>query len=294
LVFIQPDERGVVITAAAPGYRQDALEPGLRFVIPFVENVRTYPISRQTYTMSTAVGEGQVVGDDSISARSKDGQEVLIDASVFYSIDPAQVIQLHINWGNRYQDEVVRPLARGIIRDVASQYSAEEIVSSKRDELRQAITAQLHAKLGENQLVLNDFVMRDIHFSEQYAQAIEQKQIAEQQAQQAKLVVETKKQEAEQVRQTAQGAADAVVIASKGDATARLIQAEAEKKALELIALALQGKPELLTYQYITKLAPNVQAMFLPSNSPFLFSLPEMQPGTTTTTPTTPTTPATP
>ena len=55
----------------------------------------------------------------------------------------------------------------------------------------------------------------------------------------------------------------------------------AEKKALLLIAEALKDKPELLTYQYITKLAPNVQAMFLPSNAPFLFPLPEMQPSVT-------------
>ena len=77
LVFIQPDERGVVISALSPdGIRSDALQPGLRFVIPFAEQVKTYPISRQTYTMSAAVGEGTCYGDDSIRARTKDGQEV--------------------------------------------------------------------------------------------------------------------------------------------------------------------------------------------------------------------------
>ncbi len=107
---------------------------------------------------------------------------------------------------------------------------------------------------------------------------MEQKQIAEQQAQQAAFVVQTKKQEAEQARQTAQGQADSAVIASKGAAEARLIQADAEKTALLLIAEALKDKPEFLTYQYITKLAPNIQAMLLPNNAPFLFPLPEMQP----------------
>ena len=65
---------------------------------------------------------------------------------------------------------------------------------------------------------------------------MEQKQIAEQQAQQAKFVVEQKKQEAEQARQAAQGQADAAVIASKGAAEARLIQAEAEAKANDLLS----------------------------------------------------------
>jgi len=284
LVFIQPEERGVVISALSPdGIRQEALQPGLRFVIPFAEQVRTYPIARQTYTMSVAPQEGQIYGDDSIRARTKDGQEVFVDASVIYSIDPNMVVELHINWQDRYQDEVVRPLARGIIRDIASQYGVEEIVSSKRTEMVTLITTELEKKLGENELMLTDFILRDLHFSEQYAAAVEQKQIAEQQAQQAAFVVQTKRQEAEQARQTAQGQADSAVIASQGAAEARLIQAEAEKTALLMIAEALKDKPELLTYQYITKLAPNVQAMFLPSQAPFLFPLPEMQPGVTTT-----------
>ena len=276
LVFIQPDERGVVISAVSPkGYRDQTLQPGLRWVIPFAENVRLYSISRQTYTMSVAPAEGQVQGDDSIRARTKDGQEVNVDASVIYSIDPNKIIQMHIEWQDRYQDAVVRPLARGVIRDLASQYAIEEIVSSKRAEMVQKITDEMSTKLGENNLILIDFILRDIHFTEQYAAAVEAKQIAEQQALQAQFVVEQKKQEAEQARQTAQGQADAVVIQAKGAAEARTIQAEAEAKALELINAALEGHPDLLTYQYITKLAPNVQVMFLPNNAPFIFPLPE-------------------
>jgi regulator of protease activity HflC (stomatin/prohibitin superfamily) len=276
LVFIQPDERGVVMSAvAAKGYRDQTLQPGLRWVIPFAENVRLYSISRQTYTMSAAATEGNVGGDDSIRARTKDGQEVFIDASVIYGIDPEKVIPLHIAWQDRYQDEVVRPLARGIIRDMASQYGVEEIVSSKRVELEDKITTELETKLGENDLALVDFILRDIHFSDEYAAAVEQKQIAEQLALQAQFVVAQKKQEAEQARQVAQGQADAVVIQAKGAAEARTIQAGAEAQALELINGALEGHPDLLTYQYITKLAPNVQVMFLPSNAPFIFPLPE-------------------
>jgi regulator of protease activity HflC (stomatin/prohibitin superfamily) len=276
LVFIQPDERGVVISAVSPkGYRDQTLQPGLRWVIPFAENVRLYSISRQTYTMSVAPAEGQVQGDDSIRARTKDGQEVNVDASVIFSIDPNKIIQMHIEWQDRYQDAVVRPLARGVIRDLASQYAIEEIVSSKRAEMVQKITDEMSTKLGENNLILIDFILRDIHFTEQYAAAVEAKQIAEQQALQAQFVVEQKKQEAEQARQTAQGQADAVVIQAKGAAEARTIQAGAEAKALELINAALEGHPDLLTYQYITKLAPNVQVMFLPNNAPFIFPLPE-------------------
>lgn len=291
LVFINPQERGVVISAFSPkGYRDAALQPGLRWVIPFAETVVRYPISRETYTMSIATSEGQLQGDDSITARTADGQQIFVDASVIYAIDPAKVVQVHINWQDRYNDNLVRPQARGIIRDVVSQFGVQDVVSSKRSDMVKTIADRLSQKLSDNGLVMVDFVLRNITFSPEYAASVEQKQIAEQRAQEAKLTVEQKRQEAEQARQTAQGAADANVIRAKGDAEARLVEAEAEAKALTLIAEALKNKPELLTYQYITKIAPNVQVMYLPSNSPFVFSLPQYGPSasTTTTTPTTP------
>ena len=77
-----------------------------------------YPISKQTYTMSIAPNEGQMSGDDSISARTSDGQEVMVDASVIYQIDPTKVTQMHIQWQDRYSDDLVRPVSRGVIRDV--------------------------------------------------------------------------------------------------------------------------------------------------------------------------------
>jgi len=281
LVYVESSERGVVRTARAGGVRPDPLAPGLHWIVPVVEQVVTYSISNQTYTMSAVSGEGQVQGDDSIRARTKDGQEVIIDASVIYQIDPAKVVPLHIVWQNRYEDGIVRPEARGIIRDAISQYGVEEVVSTKRVEIVTIVTDELSKSLAENNLRLLDFVLRDIHFSEGYAQAVEQKQIAEQQAQQARLTVEQKKQEAEQARQVAQGQADAAVIAAQGAAEAQLIQAEAQAKANELIGQSLQQNPEILQYQYILKLAPGVQTIFIPSGNQFILPLPN-----TTTAPT--------
>jgi regulator of protease activity HflC (stomatin/prohibitin superfamily) len=279
LVFIEPQERGVVISAIDPkGYREQALEPGLHWVIPFAESVVTYPISRQTYTMSITPSEGQVQGDDSIEARTSDGQKVLIDASVIFAVDPTQVVKVHITWQNRYDRDLVRAQARGVIRDAVSQFGVEEVYSTKRFELVDMVRTELANKLEENGLILVDFVLRNISFSDEYAASVEQKQIAEQLAQQGKFVVEQKKQEAEQARQTAQGKADAAVIEAQGRANARIIEAEAEAKALQLVAAAIKDNPDLLTYQYINQITPNIEVMLLPNDSPFLFPLPEVGP----------------
>ena len=287
LVFIEPQERGVVISAIAPnGYREAPLTSGVHWIIPLAETVERYPISRQTYTMSVAVQDGTLSGDDSITARTADGQQIYVDASVIFSIDPEKAVQVHIQWQNRYLNDLVRAQARGIIRDAVSQFGVEEVVSSKREELVQIVAENLAEKFSDNGLIMVDFVLRNITFSDEYAASVEQKQIAEQQAQQARFVVEQRRQEAEQARQVAEGRADAAVIEAQGLADARIIEAQAEAEALGLIAGAIADNPDLLTYQYITKLSPSIQTMLLPNDAPFLFPLPTLEPasgGTETT-----------
>jgi regulator of protease activity HflC (stomatin/prohibitin superfamily) len=275
LVFLQADQYGIVISAIQPtGYRALPIGPGLHWVVPFLENVQPYSIAKQTYTMATSSGEGQVSGDDSIQARTKDGQQVFIDASVIYSIDPAHLVDLHITWQNRFEDLLVRPTTRAAIRDAVSQFGVEEIVSTKRAELEKAIRDSIGQGLAANNLMMDDFLLRNIRFSDEYAAAVEQKQIAEQLALQAQFVVQQKKQEAEQARQVAQGLADAVVIAAQGEAQSIVLKAQAQAQANTLLSQSLT--PDLLTYTYINKLAPNVQVMYLPSGTPLL--LPSVAP----------------
>lgn len=184
---------------------------------------------------------------------------------------------MHIQWQDRYV-ELIRAQSRGIIRDIVSQYKVEEVISTKRSVMVQEITDAMKIKIEDNGLILDDFVLRNITFSTEYAASIEQKQIAEQQAQQAKLVVEQKKQEAEQAREVAKGLADASVTKAQGEADARLIKAKAEAEALNMIAEVLKTNPNLLNYQYITTLNPNVQVMMLPSGSQFILPYPTATP----------------
>lgn len=299
LVFIEPQERGVVISALQQGIRPQALQPGLNWVVPYFENVVTYSISRQTYTMSIATEEGDIPGDDSVEARTSDGQVVKIDASIIFAIDPAEVTDVHIKWQDQYVNNLVRPQVRGVIREAVSQFGVEEVYSKKRAELSEQLNEKMAIKLEEGGLLLVDFVLRNITFSDEYAQSVEQKQIAEQKAQEAAFVVEQRKQEAEQARQTAQGRADAAVLEAEGraksrviaaeaeaeavviqanaDAEARLIQAQAEQQALQLIAAALAANPDLLNYEYIQKLSPGIQVMLVPNDNPYLLPLPSLE-----------------
>ena len=279
LVFIQPQERGVVISAIEPeGYRKTVLEPGLRWVIPYAESVKIYDVSKYTYTMSSVVSEGEIQGDDSISARTADGQEVYIDASIIFSLDPNDILDVHITWQDRFVDGLVRPTVRGVIRDAVSQFSVNEVYSTKRDELKTQIEDEMMWSMDVNGLILSDFVLRNITFTSEYAASIEQKQIAEQLAQQAEYIVDQRIQEAEQARQIAEGTKDASILAAEGRAQSLIIEAKAEAEALQLVAEVLSQNPMLLNYRYIEKLAPGIQVMLVPNDNPYILPLPEIMP----------------
>ena len=79
------------------------------------------------------------------------------------------------------------------------------------------------------------------------------------------------------------------MIRAKADAELRLISAEAEAKSLALISAALKDNPDLLNYQYINRLSPNLQVMLVPGDSPFLLPFPSTLSPTPTPTVTVPT-----
>jgi len=270
LVFIQPQEVGVVVSLVeAQGYRDRPLRSGLRWIVPFFEEVQRYPIYFQTYTMAARPTEGRELGNDAITARTSDGQEVVLDTSVIFQIDPEQAIRIHIEWQTRYIDDFIRPVLRGIIRTQVSQYTVNEVNSSKRLDLERDLSDQVRAVLEDKGFVMDRFLLRNITFSEEYAATVEQKQVAQQQAIQ-------KEYEAEQIRKLASGEADRIRTVASAEAEAVLVKAQAEADALKLLGASLAQRPDLITYRYIDKLAPSIRVMLVPSNAPYLLPLPSL------------------
>jgi regulator of protease activity HflC (stomatin/prohibitin superfamily) len=93
-------------------------------------------------------------------------------------------------------------------------------------------------------------LLRNVQFSADFQQAIENKQIAQQQAQAMKYILE--KQEMEKKR--------------------KIIEAEGESESLRLKGKALADNPSLIQYEYIKLLSPNIQAIVTDQNTIFNFS----------------------
>ena len=286
LVLIQPNEAGVVFRTVGQG--EDALltplDPGLRWVVPFIDQVIVYDVGQQSVTMASEQ-EGTAAVHSPVRAISSDGQVINVDVTVIYRIDRANVNEVHRNWRGGYLDGFIVPEARSEVRDAISNYGAEEIYSGGRTQLESIVTEALRNKLEREGFLLSDFLIRDISFSPEFTDAIEQKQIAEQEAQRAVFRVRQAEQEAEQRRAQAQGEADAVVIAAEGQAQAIVVEAQAEAEALDLVNDVLAGNPSLIQWRYVNQLSDQVELILIPSNSPFLFNLQDLMQQTGAETP---------
>jgi regulator of protease activity HflC (stomatin/prohibitin superfamily) len=285
LVLVEPNEVGVVFrqTASGDAALQEPLQTGLSWVLPFVDQVIVYDVSQQSITMAGGSGgeynQTQVGTEGTYSAvraTSSDGQVVYVDATVIIRLDAAQINNIHRNWRGTYIEGFIIPQVRSEIRNLVSTYGAEEIYSGGRAELETQVADALREPLQHEGFILFDVLIRNIEFSTQFTEAIEQKQIAEQEAQRAAFRVQQAAQEAEKARVDAQGRADSVVIEAQGDAEATVIRAQAESEALDLINQIIAQNPDLIQWQYINELGEDVRVIIVPSNSPYLFDLESM------------------
>lgn len=272
IISVEPQQVAVVFNTLS-GSLDEPRGPGTHVIVPVVQQATIYDTFQREYTMAGATSEGARQGNDAVRARTVDGQEVSMDVTVIYGVNPAEVNTLHQRWQSRFEENLVRPTARGIIRDVMSQFRAEQIYGEGRTEMEQGIEGALRQRMAEEALIVSDVLVRDINFSEQFTAAIEQAQIADQEAQRARLQVQRIQQEAEQARQEAEGQRDAAILRAEGVAQATVLQAQAEAEALRLVSEQIAANPALIQYQYIQRLSDNVGLVLLPSNSPFLFDL---------------------
>lgn len=264
VVVVQPQERAVIFNTLSGELTETGLTPGTHIVIPILQDATTYDVSQQEYTMSAMSEEGQRPGDDGIVARTRDGQEVQIDITVLFNIDPDQINLVHVRWQNRYRDEFVRPTVRNLVRNEVAQYDAESIYGESRATLEDEMEQAIRDEFAQEGLQLTDALIRSLTFSDEFVQAIEEKVTEQQSLQRAEIAQE-------RIRVEAEAEANAAIERARGNAESIIIEAEAQAQALALISEQIAANPSLIQYEYIQRLSDNISMILLPSDSPFLF-----------------------
>ena len=224
--IIEGGERGVVVTLGK--IRAEALQEGLNIVTPFISTVKR---------LSIRVQKSEVEA----SAASKDLQTVGIKAVVNWQIDPEKVVTIYRKFGaiDQVMARLIEPENQSAIKTVASQRTAEQLLT-QRQLFEQDALEILRERLAAEGVTVTNVSIANMNFSQEFDRAIEQKQIAQQEAQKAFYLVEKAKNEAQALREKAKGEADAEVERARGSAESQ-----------QLMSKTIT--PEILKRQWIDK-----------------------------------------
>lgn len=191
---------------------------------------------QQIITMDNRVQKQTV----ELSCFSSDIQEVSMMYTVNYQISAADAMTIYKTIGINYYDNVIVPNITEAVKTCTAKYTAEALVNN-RNELSIAIEEDLTTRLNSYNIILVSTAIEDMDFTDAFTNAVEAKQVA----QQNKLKAET---EAEQKVIEARAAADAAKINADTEAYKITTKAAAEADANKQLAASLT--PELLEYKY--------------------------------------------
>lgn len=206
----------------------EALPEGIHFRMP---------VETQIINISTRVQKLEA----SATASSKDLQVVSTKIALNYRLDASRMVEIFRNIGTRLivENTIIDPALQESLKQATAQYTAEELIT-KRQEVKETLSRSITATLAKSDILVTELSITDFQFDDQYQQAVEAKQVAEQRALTAKNDLARIKVEAEQAEAKARGTANAM-----------LARAEAEAKAQELLKRTIS--PEIVYLRAVEK-----------------------------------------
>jgi len=280
-VIINEGEVGILSTTGK--FSPEPLKPGLHFYMPIFQKVIIVDtkVHMITYKRNPEVGSmpdryGTIKIYPAINVLDSRGLPIQVELSVSYRLDPNKAAFVLKTYGINWEDKIINPIVRDVVRNVIGKYPAEEL-PIKRNEIATKIENQIREQLSKipgKPVMFESFQLRDIILPPRIKAQIERVQIAKQEAVRAKYEVLKAKQLAQKEAAIAQGKANAAKIEAQGKAEAQLIEAEAQAKANRLISNSLTK--ELLKLKQIEvqnrfnealKNNPNVKIFLTPGGA---------------------------
>ncbi len=247
--IINSGEVGVKITTGE--FDQTPLQPGIHFYIPGIQKIIAVNTKVRIAEFTSAEtsnlrnrDEGSLK-NQAISVLDSRGLSVSVELAVQYRLDPLSVPQTIATWGQNWEERIITPVIREIVRNVVGSFPAEEL-PTKRNEIATLIDQKFRENINglENRPVeLISIQLTEIVLPPAIKEQIERVQVARQEAERARYEVERAKQEAEKKAALAKGVADATIIEADAQAKAnRLISQSLNGSLLQLRQIEVQGK----------------------------------------------------
>ena len=195
---VDETERAVVLEF---GKYSETFGPGLHFYNVFMKSTVTIPVKTQLEASTFEAG-------------SKDLQQVKVSTNVNYHVDPEAVGKVYSKFGVNYVQTILQPKIKETVTSITPQYVPEEMLQ-KREEINTRMEKALKAKLdsADAHIIIDGFTVTGFDFTAAFNKAIEEKQIAEQNALREKNILKQIEHQNEQ--KVAKARADSTEMAIK-------------------------------------------------------------------------------
>ncbi|KAJ9603037.1 Prohibitin-1, subunit of the prohibitin complex (Phb1p-Phb2p) [Cladophialophora chaetospira] len=216
-----------VIFDRLSGVRDTVVNEGTHFLVPWLQKAIIYDVRTKPRNISTTTG-------------SKDLQMVSLTLRVLHRPEVQQLPKIYQSLGQDYDERVLPSIGNEVLKAIVAQFDAAELIT-QREAVSNRIRADLTKRAQEFNIALEDVSITHMTFGREFTRAVEQKQIAQQDAERARFIVEKAEQERQANVIRAEGEADAADIISKavakaGDGLIQIRRIEASKDIAQTLA----------------------------------------------------------
>lgn len=220
---VQAGERGVVFEKFAGLDKSNIINPGFHTKAPW-NDIYIYDVT-----------ENKI--EETLDVLDKNGLNISVDISVRFHPIYDSIGEIYETFQHDYIERLVVPEVRSTVRQVMGRYTAEEIYSTKRPEVENAIRKETESTLSApgNNIAMRAMLIRSIKLPDQIRLAIENKLTQEQEALAYQFKLEKERSEAERKQIAAEGEARAnqIVNSSLTDNLLRMRGIEATQQLAE-------------------------------------------------------------
>jgi regulator of protease activity HflC (stomatin/prohibitin superfamily) len=262
-IVVVPSGMGGVCISDTRGTLPGTLYSGVHFIAPLGEHVQVFDLRDQIFATQMP-GEAKTTSSsakdsaaltESMMVQSKEGLTIGLAIAVRYRLDPRRLDYVQSHLPQPIERELVPPVVDSAWRELAPSYTVREIFSSRREEIRRLAAEKITKKLGEDGILVNEVMLRDIQLPPEYAKGLED--LLEKEQKDDQMTVETEMQrkqvtiaeleaEAEKVQKVKQAEANAQsrVVEAKGEADAMQYTLPLKEKQIEQSRLEAEARKE--------------------------------------------------